>query len=65
MGQEIAWKGLGKIPEKNLGEFAPKTFSMPKLLGGAKLRGGAEKNPLLLETHGGTSEEVDVFTHAS
>jgi len=43
MGQEIAWKGLGKIPEANLGEFAPKALSMPKLLGGAKMMPGAMK----------------------
>lgn len=64
MGQEIAWKGLGKIPEQNLGQFAPKTFSMPKLLGGAKLMGGAEKTAILIATHKDLLKEVDVSAHA-
>lgn len=45
MGQEIAWKGLGKIPEEHLAEFAPETFSKPKMPEGAKMFGGAEPVP--------------------
>jgi len=45
MGQEIAWKGLGKIPEEHLAEFAPLAFSKPALPGGAKMFGGAKPVP--------------------
>jgi len=45
MGQEIAWKGLGKIPVEHLSEFAPKMFGSPALPGGAKMFGGAKPVP--------------------
>lgn len=41
-GQEIAWKGLGKIPAENLGEFAPQAFEKVQLPGGATMLGGAK-----------------------
>jgi len=46
MGQEVAWKGLGKIPVANLAAFAPKQFSKPGLMNqGAKPMKGAKKVP--------------------
>lgn len=45
MGQEIAWKGLGKIPEEHLAEFAPLEFSKPLLPGGAKPMEGSKPLP--------------------
>lgn len=41
LGQEIAWKGLGKIPVENLGSFAPKSFEKVQFPTGAKMMGGA------------------------
>jgi len=46
MGQEVAWKGLGKIPAENLAAFAPKSFSKPLVMKtGAKLLKGAKPMP--------------------
>lgn len=45
MGQEIAWKGLGKIPVENLADFAPKSFEKVQLPEGAKMLGGAQPLP--------------------
>lgn len=42
MGQEIAWKGLGKIPVENLGSFAPQSFEKVQLPGGAQMMRGAK-----------------------
>jgi len=42
MGQEIAWKGLGKIPAEDLAHFAPKAFTKVELPTGAKMFGGAQ-----------------------
>lgn len=63
LGEEIAWKGLGKIPGKDFADFTPKTFAMPKLLEGAKLMPGAQKKPLLLETGNNSSNQVDIAAH--
>lgn len=45
MGQEIAWKGLGKIPEEHLGEFAPLVPGGAAMQDGAKLFGGSQPLP--------------------
>lgn len=45
LGEEIAWKGLGKIPVEHLGEFGPKSFTKVELPKGAKLFGGAKMVP--------------------
>lgn len=42
MGQEIAWKGLGKIPAEDLAHFAPKSFTKVEMPTGAKMFGGAK-----------------------
>jgi len=45
LGQEVAWKGLGKIPVEHLDEFAPESFSKVQLPTGSKMFGGAEPAP--------------------
>lgn len=42
LGQEVAWKGLGKIPADSLGEFAPQSFEKVQLPEGAEMLGGAQ-----------------------
>lgn len=42
VGQEIAWKGLGKIPAEHLAEFAPQSFEKVELPNGAKMFGGSQ-----------------------
>lgn len=45
LGKEIAWQGLGKIPEEHLAEFAPESFAKVQLPGGAEMFGGAQPMP--------------------
>lgn len=45
MGQEVAWKGLGKIPEEHLAAFAPAQMGGAKMLTGAKMLGGSKSLP--------------------
>jgi hypothetical protein len=44
-GQEVAWKGLGKIPAEHLSEFAPQHFEKVAMPTGAKMLGGAQPVP--------------------
>lgn len=45
VGQEVAWKGLGKIPEEHLAEFAPQTLTGAQLPTGAEMFGGSKPLP--------------------
>lgn len=45
LGEEIAWKGLGKIPAEHFAEFAPKTFTKVQAPEGAQMFDGAKPLP--------------------
>jgi len=45
LGQEIAWRGLAKVPADHLEGFAPQQFGKTKMMGGAEPMKGPKPVP--------------------